>query len=393
MATKKMKVLYCNPFINSLDGAGIHTREFIRNAKHLHIELIVYPESKEKEMISIDSIRHGFVSRHRKKLPLVFSWVAQFQAIIRSLYRFRQLQRLIKKQKPDLLFQRIQALDWSGYLVQRSQKIPLILELNAPLAEEVALQWGKTGTSFYARHEKKCLWSADAIIVVSDILRHYLISKGVEEKKIFVNPNGVDLEKFKITEEDRKSIRKKLGIPDGDRIIGYLGSSKSWHGRENILRAFNELKISLSDLWLLIIGEKGLAHDKTLSEKIIETGVIQHDEVPQYLAACDLAVAPYVKMSLFYFSPLKIMEYMAASLPIVATNQGQISELLASGRGVLYNAESLNELVGALKYVLEDPSLASEMGSAARSYAEKHLGWDRNVERIVSVFGNILEPQ
>jgi glycosyltransferase involved in cell wall biosynthesis len=99
----------------------------------------------------------------------------------------------------------------------------------------------------------------------------------------------------------------------------------------------------------------------------------------------DAGIAPYPATSRFYFSPLKVLEYMAAGLPVVASRLGQIAELVEDGRsGILCPAGDAAALAGALDALRRDPALRARLGAAGCEAARRRHGWD-------AVVGAILE--
>src|SRR6266478_1027903 len=125
---------------------------------------------------------------------------------------------------------------------------------------------------------------------------------------------------------------------------------------------------------LLIVGD-GTEKEKLLgdlsSRNLLEqahfTGAIAHTDVPGLLASMDAAVAPYPDLADFYFSPLKVYEYMAAGLPVVASRVGQLAQLIRhEDNGLLYPPSDTAALAAALERLRREPALRQRLGRAAR---------------------------
>ena len=100
----------------------------------------------------------------------------------------------------------------------------------------------------------------------------------------------------------------------------------------------------------------------------------------------DVAVAPYPALANFYFSPLKILEYMAAGRAIVASAIGQINELIAHGKtGLLCPPGDSAQLAAALHRLKADTPLSRRLGEAARSDVVCNHTWDAVASRIVEL--------
>jgi len=126
-----------------------------------------------------------------------------------------------------------------------------------------------------------------------------------------------------------------------------------------------------------------LAEELHVSSRIRFTGAVAHARVPELLAAMDLAVAPYLASDDFYFSPIKVYEYLAAQLPVIASDIGQISELIAHGRVLPCVAGDAHSLQQAVQKALEEPAGARESARRGAEWVLAQRTWRSNAERIV----------
>ena len=139
-------------------------------------------------------------------------------------------------------------------------------------------------------------------------------------------------------------VEPSLPCPPGSFVIGFLGTLKPWHDIDNLVRAFSIVHGHDPNVRLLVIGDgpQRKAMQFALSERGLLkdthfTGSVAPQDVPSLLACMDVAVAPYVESENHYFSPLKLFEYMAAELPVVAAATGQIKEVIRDEEnGLLY---------------------------------------------------------
>ena len=126
-------------------------------------------------------------------------------------------------------------------------------------------------------------------------------------------------------------------------------------------------------------------------------GPVAHEAMPACLAAADVGVAPFdvgrhPPLSLgFFWSPLKLFEYMASGLPVVAPAIDRITQLVGDGEeGILYDADDPAALAGAIERLC-DPALRRRLGAAARARAVRDYGWDRHCERLAAAIEAALE--
>jgi glycosyltransferase involved in cell wall biosynthesis len=129
-----------------------------------------------------------------------------------------------------------------------------------------------------------------------------------------------------------------------------------------------------------------------LGEQIILTGAVPYVQVPFYLALADVGVAPF-NTSLhpplrvgFYWSPLKVHEYMAMGLPVVTIDVNPLNQLVRAGlEGLLYSEGDTPQLRANIKCLLDDPTLARRLGEAARRRVVEHFSWQKHAERLEQV--------
>ena len=119
---------------------------------------------------------------------------------------------------------------------------------------------------------------------------------------------------------------------------------------------------------LLLIGDgplKGELQEKArlagLEKAVVFTGIVPHEEIRRYLASVDVALAPYPRLDNFYYSPLKLFEYMAAGRVVVASNAGQIPQIIRHRvTGLLYEPGDRAGLLNCLCELRKDAALREE---------------------------------
>ena len=116
-------------------------------------------------------------------------------------------------------------------------------------------------------------------------------------------------------------------------------------------------------------------------------GALAHHDVPAFLAALDVAVAPYPDLPGFFYSPLKVYEYLAAGVPVVASGIGQISDLVGPW-GRLVTAGSTKDLAAAIRATLDDPA-AHTRAAEARAWTLANHSWDKRAERLTLILTEV----
>ena len=201
-------------------------------------------------------------------------------------------------------------------------------------------------------------------------------------------PNAVDTRLFH-TGLDGSLVRQRLNL-EGRFVIGFVGTFKRWHGVELLLSAFRELYRADPSIHLLLVGEGPLrsqlekeVQDAGLTKAVTFTGALAHEDIPQYLAAMDAAVAPYPALDNFYFSPLKLFEYMAAGRAVIASRVGQAAEVVVDGvTGLLFEPGDLADLVRSIARLRDNPALRKELGQKASAACSERT-WTHNAAEVV----------
>jgi glycosyltransferase involved in cell wall biosynthesis len=217
-------------------------------------------------------------------------------------------------------------------------------------------------------------------------------------KKIEVFPNGVDINLHRSYPETRMNIRASFGLQD-QRLIIFVGGFYPWHDVIGLLKALQLVVSTHPDTHLLLVGEgqQRLAMEKYskelgIQDKTIFTGWVPFTDVPHLISAADIAVAPYPKIDQgeFWFSPMKLFEYMACSKAIVASNLGQIADVIRDGEnGLLVPAGNSDALAIALIKLIERPELGQRLGEQARSDAVVNYSWEQYISRLISLYHTV----
>jgi len=296
------------------------------------------------------------------------------------------LASLRERPRYDLVYERYSLWNTAGMEFAGKAGIPGVLEVNAPLVEEQAAHRILIDREGAEQSAAQVFEAASSVVAVSREIASYVERKGGDPERIHVLPNGVDPERFR-PEGDARSDRRFT--------VGFVGSLKPWHDLATLASAFCILLRGHPEARLLVVGDgrerqslEHLVESLGIASSVHFSGAVRPEEVPQWIREMDIGIAPYAKDAANYFSPLKILEYMACGLPVLGSNTGQIPELVEDGRfGLLYAAEDAISLAGAMSMLAGNARLRRQMGEAGRAAVEQRHSWDRVVASTLRLAG------
>lgn len=286
----------------------------------------------------------------------------------------------------DAVYERHSLWSFAAMEHARSEGIPGLLEVNAPLVDEQATHRSLCDRTLAEACAARAFGVAAATLAVSrEVAQHVALMAG--QVRVHVVPNGVDPERC------APWIAPHLPATAGVRTLGFVGSLKPWHGIDVLLDTFQTVHARMPKSRLLIVGDgperarvEARAIESGLQDSIVLTGAVRPDDVPGLLTSMDVAIAPYRAQRGFYFSPLKIFEYMAAGLPIVAGRIGQIEDILEHDiSGVLCGAGDAGAMADRVVELFADDVRRRRIGAAARECACSRHTWDAVAAKILAI--------
>jgi glycosyltransferase involved in cell wall biosynthesis len=384
------------------NGASVHIREFVKALADLGHDVTILAARRGKpeagcgtrivEVRNPPSWWHLVAVVGRRRVRRRAREELSIRASAAILERLRQLHA---RERFDLIYERYTLWSVAGVRAAYELRIPCILEVNAPLVVEQQRYRNLILTAHAEAIEAEVLSGAHSVVAVSEPVRHYVLTKGASPEKAIVLSNGVDLTRFHPAVEP-----ETLDGIGGKFIIGWIGSFKPWHGLEMLLEAFRTLATRSSAYHLLLVGDgprRTWAEDTIrrlgLASRVTMTGSVPHGRIPRLIQRMDVAVAPAPALDDFYFSPLKLFEYIAVGKPVVASRIGQIQDVVTDGRtGLLIPPGDQGELAAAIERLREDPELRMRLGAAA-SEAARHYTWERNARRVTALAEDLLKAR
>ena len=385
-----MKILYHHRTLG--DGAeGIHVSAMVQAFRDL--DHAVQVSALIGGATNVSTTRTRVLTRLRRAVPNV---AYETMELGYSFVGRRSLIRAITGWRPDLIYERYTLFNYAGVLAAARAGLPIVLEVNAPLAHERTVYERLTLKRLAKRSERQICSRADLVVAVSTPLKQYLVHEGVPADRIIVVPNGADPSVFKPDEKARLEVRRRHHIPPEAIIIGFTGILRPWHGVDMLVRALALLaqRPPAAPCYLLIVGDgpsrpdiERIAVDSGVRQRVVVTGRVPHDQIPAYVAAFDVAVSP---RATFYASPMKVPEYMAAGTAVVAPDMPNLTDLITDGvNGTLFAAESVDALAGALHSLMSDARRRQNLSCAARASILNRRTWRHNAAAVLRTLAEV----
>lgn len=364
-------------------GSSVHVQEVIQALEKRGLKIHLLASNLEGDHRNLE---------HAEAHPLPS--VSRPEVAARELAALennRHTYRILRRNEPfDLVYERFSLWSYGGMEYARKRGVPGFLEVNAPLIEEQARHRTLVNKGLAEQAARRAFRAAEKILAVSRQVAAWLEGYLEESKDVHVVPNGVDATRF------CPGLIPAMPAGAGTFTLGFVGTLKPWHDLETLAAAFERLHQQNANTRLLVVGDgprrsylKERFKRSGIADSAHFVGAVPPADVPAWLASMDVALALYSDGERCYFSPLKVYEYMAAGLPVVASRSGQLQELIEDGKnGFLCAPGDTAAVVSALERLLENPHLRAAMGRFGRTLVCRHHTWDAVAARILELAGS-----
>jgi glycosyltransferase involved in cell wall biosynthesis len=230
-------------------------------------------------------------------------------------------------------------------------------------------------------------------VVLNEPLKEKLVKKGIEEDRLEVIPNGVNVEDFNVSEEEVEKVRRKYGLEG--IVVMFAGTVMPRKGVLQLIKAGEILNLG-RDILFLIVGNLNI--DREYAQTVVEyakskgvnakfTGFVPNEDLKALYSACDIFVLP----SLEEGHGISLTEAMASGKPLIGSNVGGIPMQIRDGwNGFLVEPGNEKQLAEKIRYLIENEKERKRMGANSRRLAEKEFSWEKIVERYLEVYEEVV---
>lgn len=391
-----MKLLYVatDQQIPGSTGGSVHVMEVARGlARRGHeVHVVARPGREERSQTDTDFQLHPA----RTLLPhRVFRWTAQ-----------KMIGRLIDRLGIEIVLERYYNFAGEGVRAAHRRGLPTVLEVNSPIVDHPGSlkAWLDRFVLFGLTRklrEGQCRQAAALVTPLPAI-----IPPAIPKEKVYPIHWGANVERFRPGLTPRGPAAA-LPIPTGARVVVFSSSFRPWHGAELLARAAAEVlsRAQGDNAFFLFLGSgpelpelRRLVDRLGIGSRAHLTGAVPYEHMPFYLARSHIGVAPYQpsrhgQLQLgFYWSPLKIFEYMASELPVVTLDVEPLNHIIRPGReGLLVTEDDVEGLANAITELVASPEQASAMGKSGRERIVSHYSWQVHCEQLEELFEELAQ--
>lgn len=381
-----MRILYHHR-TRGRDVEGVHIRGIVHALRELgqEVEVMSFPGADpEHSQGGQAAPARSLVATAASKAPGI---LFEFFEIAYNWVTLIRIGAAIRRFKPQLIYERYSLFLWATIWMARRHGIPVILEINdSALVERVRPLRMK---ALARRVERWCFSHCTGLVFISSHFRQLALDAYGNIRPSVISPNAADPVRFDPGRYDAHRLRAARSI-DGTVVCGFVGSFAHWHGVDTFVNAIVERLGETPQLTLLMVGDGRMlpaVRERVaacgLSNRVLLPGRVGHEEIGAWIACMDYAVLPDSNQ---YGSPMKLFEFMAMGVGVVAPDYAPIAEVIHDGgTGWLFPRKDTDACVRRVLDLAAREDERARVGVAARNYILRERLWRNNAEQLLAL--------
>ncbi len=381
-----------------------HLFERLSRNPMLHILILDYDIDKLQHSTSIFVKRQEFLDIHRTikdsniKIIRTSNLLVPFIRRISALFtNFFEILRIVKHQRPDVIVGYSITNGLIGLFFAKIMGIPYILHYIDILHKLVPITYAQWIARIISRFSFKL---ADKILVFTSFHRDFVIHEGGLPDRIELIPNGISLENISPDAHKTREIKEKFSITQNDFVIFFMGYLYDFAGLIEIVDYYNNLvKLGKLPLKFLILGGGGIQDELTRHVKeigadwVIMAGKVPYFEVNNYIAISDLCLLSFkINDVTKEITPIKIIEYMAMSKPVLSNSLPGVVKEIGPNHGVIFS-KNQRDLIKKIGELANNREQLVPIGIQGYEYVKNKYNWPVIIHQFKEIIRNVLRSK
>lgn len=381
-----MKILYHHR-TRGRNVEGVHIRGIVHALRGMghEVEVLSFPGADPES--AEPGGQHGARSRLASMVTRLPGVVFEIFELLYNMVTLLRMHFALRRLRPDFVYERYSLFLCASIWLTRRRRIPIILEINdsalVPRVRSLYMQ------ALARRIEAWCMRSCTGLVFISNYFKQLAQESHGAIAASVVSPNAADASHFDPSHFERERLRAERGL-DARVVCGYVGGFAAWHGVAAFVERIASRLAQAPKLCLLLVGDgrdlapvRELVRTRGLDAQVRLPGRVSHAEIASWIACMDYALLPN---SNEYGSPMKLFEFMAMQVAVVAPDYDPVREVIADGEtGWLFAHGQLDACVDRVLALADNVDEQQRVGRAARAYIVRERQWRNNASQLLSL--------
>ena len=374
---------------------GVHIRGIVDALRGLghQVTVLSFPGA-DPEREQPAAVVHGGPDRSGSSRGRLAAVVAALPGVLfevlelaYNLVTVVRMSAMIRRLRPQLIYERYSLFLCATIWLARRRQIPIVLEINDSALVERVRPLRLKGPA--RRIERWCLSHATGLVFISSYFRDRAQEAYGSIAPSVISPNAADLARFDPARFDVERLRFERGLV-GRVVCGHIGAFAHWHGMDVFVEKIAARLDEAPLLTLVLVGDgvtlpaiRALVQARGLGDRVLMPGRVSHDDIAGWIACMDYAVLPDSNED---GSPMKLFEFMAMGVAMIAPDYAPIAEVVAEGdTGWLFPRKQTDRCVQRVIDLATQTQERQRVGAAARSYIVRERQWRNNAEQLLTL--------